>query len=172
MNIFVAKLNFDTTSDGLRAAFEAFGEVESAKVIMDYETNKSRGFGFVEMPNEEQGLAAIEALNEQELDGNEIVVKKAEPRGGNRDRRGGGGGGYDRGGRGGGGGYDRGGRGGGGGYDRGGRGGGYDRNDRGSSYDRGDRRRSSYDENYGSKKSRGNDDNRNWNDNNDNNDDY
>lgn len=143
MNIFVAKLNYDTTSEGLQAAFEAFGEVESAKVIMDHETGRSRGFGFVEMPNEDDAWKAIEALNENELDGNTIVVKKAEPRG-NRNRGGGGRGGYDRRGGGGRGGYDR--RGGGGGYDR--RGGGYDR---GSSYDRNRDssydRRSSYDRN-------------------------
>jgi cold-inducible RNA-binding protein len=136
MNIFVAKLNFDTSSDGLREAFEVFGEVESAKVIMDHFTGKSKGFGFVEMPNDDEAYNAIEQLNESDLDGNTIVVKKAEPRKpktGGYDR-GGGGGGYSRGG--GGGGYSRGG--GGGGYDRGGGGGGYgDRRGGGGGYDRG-----------------------------------
>ena len=124
MNIFVAKLNFDTQSEDLREAFEAFGEVSSAKVIDDKYTGKSRGFGFVEMDNDEEAMEAIKELNDSVLDGNTIVVKKAEPRGDSRGggNRGGGGGGYNRGG-GGGGGYNRGG-GGGGGYNRGGGGGG------------------------------------------------
>jgi len=112
MNIFVAKLNFRTQSDDLREAFEAFGEVDSAKVIVDQFTGKSKGFGFVEMPNDDEAQAAIDALNETDLDGNTIVVKKAEPRE-SRDR-----GGFNRGGgnRGGGGGYGGGGNRGGGGY--------------------------------------------------------
>jgi uncharacterized membrane protein YgcG len=125
MNIFVAKLNFDTDSDRLREVFEGYGEVESAKVIMDRETGTSKGFGFVEMPNEDEANAAIEDLNENELDGNTIVVKKADDRSNDRGSNRGGGG-YDRRG----GGYDRRGGGGGGGrggYDRrGGGGGGYD----------------------------------------------
>ena len=113
MNIFVAKLNFDTQSEDLREAFEAFGEVSSAKVIDDKYTGKSRGFGFVEMDNDEEAMEAIKELNDSVLDGNTIVVKKAEPRGDSRGggNRGGGGGGYNRGG-GGGGGYNRGGGGG------------------------------------------------------------
>ena len=138
MNIFVAKLNFNTQSEDLQEVFEAYGEVDSAKVIMDKFTGKSRGFGFVEMPNDDEALAAIEALNETDLDGNIIVVKKAEPRGegrkggggfnrggGNRrggDSYGGGGGGYNKGGGGGGNRYGNDRRGGGGGY-----GGGYDK---------------------------------------------
>ncbi len=90
MNIFVARLNFDTDSDTLREVFESFGAVDSAKVITDHFTGKSRGFGFVEMPNDDEAYAAIEQLNDSDLDGNTIVVKKAEPRGGNR-RQGGGG---------------------------------------------------------------------------------
>ena len=126
MNIFVARLNFDTQDQDVQEAFEKFGAVDSAKVVMDRETGRSRGFAFVEMPNDDEGRAAIEALNESELDGRTIVVKEAEPRGGSGggggfNRGGGGGGGY-RGGGGGGGGY-RGGGGGGGGY-RGGCGGG------------------------------------------------
>ena len=89
MNIFVARLNFDTDSDTLREVFESFGEVDTAKVISDHFTGKSRGFGFVEMPNDDEAYAAIEQLNDSDLDGNTIVVKKAEPRGGNR-RQGGG----------------------------------------------------------------------------------
>jgi cold-inducible RNA-binding protein len=113
MNIFVAKLNFSTTSDGLREVFEQFGEVESASVIMDRESGRSKGFGFVEMPNDAEGTAAINGLDGTEVDGRTITVKKAEP----RQPSGGGGGGN----RGGGGGYGGGGnRGGGGGYGGGG----------------------------------------------------
>ncbi len=88
MNIFVAKLNFDTQSEDLREAFSSFGEVSSANVIMDKMTGRSRGFGFVEMPNEDEGREAIAELNDTELDGRTIVVKKAEPRKerSNRDR--------------------------------------------------------------------------------------
>lgn len=141
MNIFVAKLDFQTTSEDLQSLFEQFGEVESAKVIFDKETGRSRGFAFVEMPNDEEGNEAINSLNGTTVDGRVIVVKKAEPRpaggGGGGDRRGGGGGGFNRGGgggfnRGGGGGGDRRGGGGGGFGDRRGGGGGYSdrRNDR------------------------------------------
>lgn len=113
MNIFVARLNYGTTGDDLRSAFEAYGEVSSAKVIMDKFTGRSKGFGFVEMDNDEEGQEAIRNLNDSELDGNTIVVKKSEPK--SNDRGGGrrGGGGFNRGG--GGGGYNRGGGGGGGG---------------------------------------------------------
>lgn len=91
MNIFVAKLNFDTRESDLQNAFEAYGEVDSVKIIMDKFTGRSKGYGFVEMPNEDEGLNAIDGLNDQELDGRTIVVKKAEPRE-RRDNRGGGGG--------------------------------------------------------------------------------
>lgn len=135
MNIFVAKLSFDTTSEDLESAFAQFGTVDSAKVIMDRDTGRSKGFGFVEMADDDEAYAAIDALNETELDGRTIVVKKAKPR---EDRGGGGGrGGYGN--RGGGGGYgNRGGGGGygnrgGGGYGGGGRGG---NRGGGSSYDR------------------------------------
>ena len=112
MNIFAAKLSFDTQSDDLREAFEAFGEVTSANVITDKFTGKSKGFGFVEMPNDDEARKAIAEMNDSELDGRTIVVKKAEPREDRGDRGGsGGGGGYNRGG-GGGGGYNRGGGGG------------------------------------------------------------
>lgn len=115
MNIFAAKLSFDTQSEDLREAFEEFGEVSSASVITDKFTGKSKGFGFVEMPNDEEAHNAINELNDSQLDGRTIVVKKAEPReeGGNR-----GGGGFNRGGGGGNrGGYNRDG-GGGGGFNR------------------------------------------------------
>lgn len=115
MNIFVAKLSYDTTQEELQSLFEQFGDVDSAKVIMDRETGRSKGFGFVEMPNDDEARTAIEQLNDSELDGRQIVVKKANPPSG-----GGGRGGFNRGGGGGNrGGYGGGGnRGGGGGYDR------------------------------------------------------
>ncbi len=102
MNIFAAKLSFDTQSDDLREAFEAYGEVSSANVITDKMTGRSKGFGFVEMPNDDEARKAIAELNDSELDGRTIVVKKAEPRE-DRDSRGGGYGGGNRGGYGGGG---------------------------------------------------------------------
>ena len=80
MNIFVAKLNFDTQSEGLKEVFSEFGEVSSAKVIFDKMTGRSKGFGFVEMPNDSEALEAIEEMNDSVLDGRNIVVKKAEPR--------------------------------------------------------------------------------------------
>lgn len=98
MNIFVAKLNYDTNEDTLRSTFEQYGSVDSAKIVMDKFTGRSKGFGFVEMPDDSEAMNAINGLNETELDGRTIVVKKAEPRenggrdnfhrGGN-DRRGG-----------------------------------------------------------------------------------
>ncbi len=134
MNIFVAKLDYNTSSDDLRDAFEAYGDVDSAKVVMDRETGRSKGFGFVEMPNDDEGQNAIDGLNESELDGRTIVVKKATP----KEDRGSGGGGYGGGNRGGGGGYGGGNRGGGGGYGGGNRGGGgYGGGNRGGGSNRG-----------------------------------
>ncbi len=134
MNIFVAKLDYNTSSDDLRDAFEAYGDVDSAKVVMDRETGRSKGFGFVEMPNDDEAQNAIDGLNESELDGRTIVVKKATP----KEDRGSGGGGFGGGSRGGGG-YGGGGgggnRGGGGGYGGGGnRGGGSNRGGGGGGY--------------------------------------
>ncbi|GAA0890699.1 hypothetical protein GCM10009122_03780 [Fulvivirga kasyanovii] len=80
MNIFVAKLNYRTTSEELQRQFEAFGEVTSAKVIFDRETQRSKGFGFVEMPDDDAAREAIQALNESEFDGRTIVVKEARPK--------------------------------------------------------------------------------------------
>ena len=96
MNIFVAKLNFDTRESDLQDAFEEYGEVDSVKIIMDKFTGKSKGFGFVEMPNDEEGRNAINGLNDTEVDGRRIVVKVAEPRENRGNNRGGGGGGYNR----------------------------------------------------------------------------
>ena len=78
MNIFVAKLNFDTQEHDLREAFEEFGEVSSVKIIQDTFSGRSKGFGFVEMLNDDEGRSAIADLNDSELDGRTIVVKAAE----------------------------------------------------------------------------------------------
>ena len=131
MNLFVAGLPYDLDDDELMEIFEKFGTIKSAKVAIDKETGKSRGFGFVEMPIEAEAKDAIENLNDISLGKKPLVVKAADDRpggggGGNR----GGGGGYGGGGggnRGGGGGYGGGGgnRGGGGGYGGGGNSGGY-----------------------------------------------
>jgi RNA recognition motif-containing protein len=85
MNIFVAKLNYSTSEAELRNAFEQFGEVSSAKIIMDRDTGRSKGFGFVEMPDDSEGKAAINGLNETELKGRTIIVKEAMPREENKD---------------------------------------------------------------------------------------
>ena len=92
MNIFVAKLNFRTSEESLRDIFEQYGEVDSVKIVMDRDTGRSKGYGFVEMANDEEGNKAIDSLNESDLDGSRIVVKKARPREERpRDNRGGGG---------------------------------------------------------------------------------
>lgn len=117
--IYVGNLPWSSTSASLEALFSAHGPVQSAEVISDRETGRSRGFGFVEMATEEGCNAAIAALNGAEVDGRPITVNEARERapregGGGRGRGGygGGGGGYGggRGGRGGGGGYGGGGR--------------------------------------------------------------
>ena len=86
-NIFVAKLNFRTQESSLRDLFEEFGEVSSAKIIMDKMTGRSKGYGFVEMEDDEAAANAINELNDSEFDGRTIVVKKAKPREDNRNRR-------------------------------------------------------------------------------------
>jgi RNA recognition motif-containing protein len=116
--LYVGNLSFRTTSDDLREAFAQAGTVESASVIEDRETGRSRGFGFVEMATPEEAQAAIAQLNGKELGGRNLTVNEAKPK---TDRGGGGGGGR--------GGYGGGGGGRGGGY--GGGGGGRDRGDRG-----------------------------------------
>jgi RNA recognition motif-containing protein len=113
-NIYVGNLPWTTTQDDLYALFQQYGTVSRAQVIMDRETGRSRGFGFVEMPNEAEANKAIEALNNSQYNARPLTVNVAKP----REAGGGGGGGY--GGGGGGGGY---GGGGGGGGRRGGRGG-------------------------------------------------
>lgn len=80
MNIFVAKLSPDTKSGDLQGLFETLGRVDSAKVIIDRETNRSKGYGFVEMPDEMEAHAAINQLNDTDFKGSRIVVKEARPR--------------------------------------------------------------------------------------------
>ncbi len=131
MNIFVGSLPYSIEEAELKGYFEEFGEVSSVKIITDKFTGRSKGFGFVEMPDDEAAQKAIKELNGAEVKGRAIVVNKSEPKP-EGERRSGGGGGFNRGG-GGGGGYNRGG-GGGGGFNRGGGGGGYGRGNRDSDY--------------------------------------
>lgn len=121
MNIYVGNLSWNLKDQDLMNLFASHGEVSSAKIVQDKFTNRSKGFGFVEMPNDDQAQAAIAALNGTEVDGRNIVVNESRPKpegggGGGFKKRsfgGGGGGGFKKGG----GGYNKGG----GGYrDRGG----------------------------------------------------
>ena len=80
MNIFIANLNYKVRSEKLQEIFEEYGEVSSAKIIFDRDSKRSKGFGFVEMPNDDDALRAIEDLNGVEIDGRQIVVKKANER--------------------------------------------------------------------------------------------
>ena len=122
MNIFVGNLPFGMTDDELHELFAKFGEITRATVIKDRVTGKSRGFGFVEMADDEMARAAIEGLNGSDMQGRALTVNEARPRESRPRTGGGGGGGYNGGG---GGGYSGGG-GGGGGYSGGGGGsGGY-----------------------------------------------
>jgi RNA recognition motif-containing protein len=110
MNIYVGNMNFNLKNEDLFNLFSQFGTVSTAKIIMDRETGRSKGFGFVEMDDEEEGRKAIASLNESEVMGRKLIVNEARP----NDRQGGGG-------QGGGGGFRRrpyggGGQGGGGGF--------------------------------------------------------
>ena len=80
MNIYIANLSYSITDADLQTLFQEYGEVTSAQIITDRETGRSRGFGFVEMPNESEGLKAIKELNETEYDGKVIVVNVAKPK--------------------------------------------------------------------------------------------
>ncbi len=80
MNLYVGGLSFDTTDDGLRTFFEQAGTVESARVINDRDSGRSRGFGFVEMATDDEGRKAIEDLNGETLDGRTLTVNEARPR--------------------------------------------------------------------------------------------
>jgi RNA recognition motif-containing protein len=90
VNIYVGNLSYEATQDDLRQAFEAHGEVSSVAIIMDKMTGRSRGFGFVEMPDSGSAQAAISALNLQEVRGRAMTVNEAKPK---TDSRSGGGGG-------------------------------------------------------------------------------
>lgn len=124
MNIYVGNLSWGLKDQDLANLFTPFGEVASAKIVMDKFTQRSKGFGFVEMPNDEQAQAAIAQLNGSEIEGRNLVVNESRPKeggsgnGGFKKKSFGGGGGFKKGGFGGGGSR------GGGGYNRGG-GGGY-----------------------------------------------
>ena len=120
MRLYVGNLSYNTTNESLEQLFTEFGQVKSAQVVMDRDTGRSKGFGFVEMSDNGQAQAAINGLNSKEIDGRSLTVNEARPR---EERSGGGGGGYGGGGGrsgGGGGGYG----GGGGGRSGGGGGGG------------------------------------------------
>ncbi|MDI7261853.1 MAG: RNA-binding protein [Thermodesulfobacteriota bacterium] len=80
MNIYVGNLSYDVSEENLRQAFEAFGQVTSARIIKDKYTGQSRGFGFVEMPDQAQAQAAIKSLKEKELLGKQMSVNEARPR--------------------------------------------------------------------------------------------
>ncbi len=80
MNIYVGNLSFGTSEEELKKVFETYGEVSRASIITDRETGRSRGFGFVEMPNAEEGKRAVEALNGSELGGRTLRVNEARPR--------------------------------------------------------------------------------------------
>lgn len=79
-NIYVGNLAYSVSDETLREAFSAYGEVARAKVIMDRDTGRSKGFGFVEMPNDSEAEAAIEGLNEQPIEGRNVRVNEARPR--------------------------------------------------------------------------------------------
>ena len=88
MNIYVGNLNWNMSSEDLQNLFTPFGEVTSAKIVTDkFNNDRSKGFGFVEMPNDSEAKNAISSLNETELDGRTIVVKVAEPKGERPQRR-------------------------------------------------------------------------------------
>ncbi len=119
--LYVGNLTYNVNETDLEALFAAYGTVQSAQIIVDRDTNRSKGFGFVEMGSDSEAQAAIQGLDGQDHDGRNLTVNEAKP----REARSGGGGGY---GGGGGGGYGGGGggrSGGGGGYGGGGSGGGY-----------------------------------------------
>jgi cold-inducible RNA-binding protein len=116
-NLFVGNMSFQTTEGDLRALFEPFGQVARVHIAMDRETGRSRGFAFVEMPNDAEAAAAMQGLDGKDLGGRNLKVNEARPKeasSGPRGPRSGGGPGGDRGGSGGGRGGERGGGGGGG----------------------------------------------------------
>ena len=128
MNIYVGNLSWGLKDQDLANLFAPFGQVTSAKIVTDKFTQRSKGFGFVEMANDAEAQAAIAQLNGSEIEGRNLVVNESRPK-----QEGGGGGGFKKrsfGGGGGGGGFKKGG--GGGGYNKGGGGGGYNKGSGGS----------------------------------------
>ena len=121
MNLYVSNLSYSATDDELNAAFAAYGVVSSARVVLDRESGRSRGFGFVDMPVEAEALTAINSLNGADVGGRPLRVVEARPKEDRPPRSGGGGGG----------GYSRGAGGGGGGYADEGDGGGWKQRDHG-----------------------------------------
>ena len=100
--LYVGNLSYDTSDSDLQTMFEEYGTVQSAQVIMDRDTGRSKGFGFVEMGSDQEGQAAIAGLNGKEVGGRALTVNEARPRddrGGGRSGGGGGRGGYGGGGR-------------------------------------------------------------------------
>jgi hypothetical protein len=89
MNVYVGNLSYEVTEEDLKEAFEVFGEVETVKVLKDYGTGRSKGFGFVEMSNNAEAQSAIDGLNDKELKGRTLKVNTARPRTENRGGRGG-----------------------------------------------------------------------------------
>ena len=87
MNIYMGNLSFDVAEEDVKRAFSAFGQVESARIIKDSYSGRSKGFGFVEMPNRDEAQAAIDGLNGKELKGRTVKVNEAKPR--SVERRGG-----------------------------------------------------------------------------------
>ncbi len=91
INIYVGNLSFDASDGELKSLFENYGAVDSAKIITDQFSGRSRGFGFIEMPNRDEGLRAIQELDSKDLGGRSLKVNEAKPR--SSEGRGGGGGG-------------------------------------------------------------------------------
>ena len=80
MNLYVGNLSYDMSEENLRSEFAEYGEVQSAKIITDRDTGRSRGFGFVEMNSDDEGKKAMEELNGKDFEGRELVVNEARPR--------------------------------------------------------------------------------------------
>ncbi len=85
MNIYIGNLPYSISEDELRNLFAAHGEVTSANIIMDRDSGRSKGFGFIEMPDNAQGEAAINAINQTDVQGRSVRVNEARPRNDNRD---------------------------------------------------------------------------------------
>ena len=90
-NLYVGNLPHSTTEAELRTVFEAHGEVEKVSIVTDRETGRARGFGFVEMPNQEEGAKAMDSLNGSEIEGKQLMVNEARPKQPNNNFKGGGG---------------------------------------------------------------------------------